>query len=119
MITVEQVFSSFPADQFIQNRDEDALIATIEAVIAETKGYQGIVSESVGNQALLLHIAHYTRLELIAESTVGQYGLPSRIESRNDKLEYKNNAGWELDSTLYGQRLQKLLDSQYLGGYLL
>lgn len=118
-ITVDQVLSKFPADQFIQNRDEDALIATIEAVMAETKGYQGISDESVRTQALLLHIAHYTRLELIAESTVGQYGLPSRIESRNDKLEYKNSDGWELGSTLYGQRLQKLLDSQYVGGFLL
>lgn len=118
-ITVEQVFAKFPADQFIQNRDEDALNATIEAVIAETKGYQGITDGSVRIQALLLHIAHYTRLELIAESTVGQYGLPSRIESRNDKLEYKNGAGWEFNSTLYGQRLQKLLNSQYIGGFLL
>ena len=119
MITVDQVFEKFPADQFIQNRDEDALIATIDAVMAETNGYEGITREATRTQALLLHIAHYTRLELIAESTVGQYGVPSRIESRNDKLEYKGNNGWEMDSTMYGKRLQKLLDSQYVGGFAL
>lgn len=118
-ITIDQVLAKFPSDQFIQNRDEDALLATIESVTVETRGYQGITDENIRTQALLLHIAHCTRLELLAESTAGQYGLPTKIESRNDKLEYNNTSGWDFDSTLYGKRLQKLLNSLYVGGFVL
>jgi hypothetical protein len=119
MFTVDQLLEKFPADLQIQNRDEDALQATINAVIAETNGYIGILEPSTRNQAIALHAAHYTRIEIIAESTVGQYGIPTKIKSKDDELQYgSSNNGYDFSATIYGQRLQKLLDSLYLGGLL-
>ena len=119
MITVEQLLEKFPADLQIQNRDEDAIQATIDAVIAETNGYSGILNEDSKTQAIALHVAHYIRLESIAESSVGLYGIPTKIKSKDDELQYgSSNNGYDFSSTIYGQRLQKLLDSLYLGGFL-
>lgn len=118
-MTPSELQGKFPADPVIQNRDDDALQATIDAVLAETNGYTGITNETIRNQAIALHVAHYTRMESILESTVGVYGVPSRVKSRNDEIEYTAIDGRGYSSTLYGQRLEKLLESQYAGGFCL
>jgi len=120
MLTINELRSKFPQDTQIQERNDDALQATIDAVILESNGYAGIVDTEIRKQAIALHAAHYTRIEVIAQSTIGLYGMPTAIESKDEKIAYASGnyvAGFS--STIYGQRLEKLLSTQYIGGFLI
>ena len=109
----------FISDQYIQNRDDIALQATIDGVVIESNGYIGIIDETTRKQAIALHAAHCTRLELIAESSIGAYGLPVSIKSKDDEIKYGTvDRKFDFSTTIYGRRLQNLLDSQYAGGFL-
>lgn len=119
-LTAEELKARFPSDNYIQTRDDSVLQATIDAVITETNGYVGILDDATRLHAIALYAAHTVRLESITESAIGTYGMPTGIKSKDEEISYGTGEQLlDLTATLYGQRLQKLLDSQYAGGLLI
>ena len=117
MATVASFLAAFPADLEIQARDEDYINQTLSMVITETCGYEGILDAATRELAINLHTAHYIKQEILAETPMGRFGVPKAISSKDDKIEYSASQGFGFESTVYGSRLARLIDSLYLGGF--
>lgn len=96
--------------------DESIVSASIRNTVIECNGYAGINTLSVREYAIALHSAHNLTIEQHIQS--GQPYPIKSVASKNDKIEYAvGKSGYELGTTIYGTRLQALIDSNYLGGF--
>jgi hypothetical protein len=86
---------------------------TVNSVPIETCGYSGIESEPVRDRALLLHIAHLLEVYRQASTGMSDGRQVKKYKSNRDEIEYQDKSEG-LNSTIYGSRLQELLNSQFL-----
>ncbi len=102
----------------LSSTDEAIVSNAIRNVLLENNGYIGIEQEPVREYAIALHAAHYITVD--ARVLSGNPGVMKRVKSRNDEIEYaiaSNQSGYDLGSTIYGIRLERLINSNYLSGY--
>ena len=95
---------------------EDFVNATIDNVLVETNGYQGLSSESQQVQAVALHTAFLLEAQYPAN---GSGNAVKRVKSFAQEVEFSVNPVDPSDfkSNQYGQRLMNFLNSQYTGGF--
>ena len=122
-VTFDSFVSKYP--QFL---DLDPLLVETELanVIVETCSYSGFKTPEESDLGVELHLAHVltTFIRSGAGATTGTQAsgqLVKKLESRQDKIEYhipnSPTAGlFDLSTTFYGQRLEKLIDNNYCGG---
>lgn len=103
--------ASFPE---FGSRDQALVERTISQVLLECNGYSGISDIQRREMAILLLVAHTIKCELRDENPLLN-GVIKKVESRNDSVEFATGeaGGFNLESTQYGVRLEKLLISCY------
>lgn len=95
-------------------RSQPLVERTLAQTTIECDGFEGITGVEDRELAIGLLVAHTIKLELRDENPM-ENGVISEIKSRNDTVKFATGdaSGYNLDSTQYGVRLQKLLNSRY------
>ena len=118
MLNLDSFLDLFPE---LNNSDLLKTESLLNQLAIEHDGYAGLGTKA--DLALGLHTAHYLTVDgqISGVSAPGSgAGNIKRIKSNNDELEYYQISDrYSFDKTSYGGRLQRLLDSSYLGGYFI
>lgn len=103
--------ASFPE---FGDRSQSLVERTITQCLLECDGYEGITNPMKRELAIGLLIAHTITCEKRSENPM-EFGLVTEVKSKNDTVKFAlgDAGGFNLDSTQYGVRLQRLLISSY------
>ena len=110
MITLADFRLKFPEFTAIADSTIESAIAS---VAVESNSYEGLaLYPTVQAQAQSLHVAAYL---VFTQQESGAKGAISSVKSRNDAIGYAVNPvdAFSLESTQYGRRLIKLLETFY------
>ena len=124
-VTLDSFLEKYPS--FL---DLDPLLVENElaSVLIETCGYIGFKTPEESDLGVELHLAHNLTAFIRSGSgavTGSQAGGQSikKLKSRQDEIEYHGQSGgsnnlFNLNSTYFGSRLQRLIDNNYCGGFI-
>lgn len=98
--------------------DEDIVTGYIGNVLIETSGYCGIEDIAIREMAIGLHTAFLVENNY-PKTTTGANGAIRRMKNFNDEIEFAVNPAdiTGFDANQYGQRLNRLLTANYMGGF--
>ena len=113
-MTYDDFILKFP--EFEGRVSKEIVSTTIDNVLIETDGYQGLSTETQQTQAVALHVAFLLESQYPVNGTGNAI---KRVKSFSQEIEFGVNPVDPSDfkSNQYGQRLINFLNSQYTGGF--
>lgn len=117
MVDPTSFLTAFPA---FSSKTTEELSLSISQAYIETDGYIGL-SEDKRDLAVSLYAAHLLKLEELQALRDAGKGAVKKVKSKNDEIEFAvaNSASeFELSTTSYGKRLERLIETDYCGGFL-
>ena len=115
-LTLTEFLQSFPV---FATTDANLILQTIDQVLIETEGYNGLPREAVSKLAVKYHVAHILELTNRSSQPPAQGGLGVKsLKTKHDQIVFNTPNPediFDFGSTLYGKRLEKLLEQNTIG----
>lgn len=89
----------------------------IDQVILLNSNYSGILNTSVQDLAITYHVAHNLTIEYRTNDIAAKGQALKKLKTKHDEIEFQTESGesaYDFSNTLWGQKLQNLLNSQYI-----
>lgn len=114
-VDINSFIAAFPNAPFA-SLDPVDIINMIDQVAIETCSHEQLPTEAQQDQALNLHVAHLLTLQISTNTAAANGGKVKSYKSKHDQIVYAVNEDdpFDLAQTVYGQRLQGLLDKVFV-----